>query len=358
MQDPDSPSAGTRRLPRPGEGRALYVITLVSSPAPARLQAPDAPELAGLALFRSRLVEDGRERFRLHVGYFHSAAEAERLLPALRRTYPAAFVAPAPRSNMGSLDDTALARFRVLQAPDAAAADPQPPARPSRPKAAVRRIAAAVPAATAATAPMPPVLQVPAEARAAAAAALQPQRARPVAPAKVPQPRRIEPFVGAEIPQPRRIEPEARAEVPVAQLAEPMARARVPEPPATEPAAHAEVLQKYAVQLMWTREPIDVTQIARLKIFNGYLLYAVESEPGGRHEYGVRLGFYGDALSAGLVAQYVRPVFKNATVVPVSERELARAAAAKIRVAPARAAGGRAHWPASPVSVAAVRAAR
>jgi hypothetical protein len=358
MQDPDSPSAGASRPPRPGQGHALYVITLVSSPAPARLQVPDAPELADLALFRSRLVEDGRERFRLHVGYFHSTAEAERLLPALRRTYPAAFVAPAPRSNMGSLDDTALARFRVLQAPDAAAADPQPPARPSRPKAAVRRIVAAVPAATAATAPMPPVLHVPPEARAAAAAALQPQRARPVAPAKVPEPRRIEPVVGAEIPEPRRIEPEVRAEVAVAQPAEPMARARVAEPPGTEPAAHAEVLQKYAVQLMWTREPIDVTQIARLKIFNGYLLYAVESEPGGRHEYGVRLGFYGDALSAGLVAQYVRPVFKNATVVPVSERELERAAAAKIRVAPARAAGGRAHWPASPVSVVAVRAAR
>ena len=110
------------------------------------------------------------------------------------------------------------------------------------------------------------------------------------------------------------------------------------------------------MQLVWARETIDLTKIVRLKIFSGYLLYAVETEPGGRREYGVRLGFYGDALSAGLVAQYVRPTFKNAAVVPVSERELARAAAAMIRVAPSRAAGGQSRWPATPVALASVRA--
>jgi hypothetical protein len=231
---------------------------------------------------------------------------------------------------------------------------------------------AAVPAATAATAPMPPVLHVPPAARAAAAAALQPTRGRPVARAEmpharpvaplarpdVPEPRRAEPVARAEVTEPRRVAPVARAEMPEPQRADPMAPARVPEVPGTEPAARAEALQKFAVQLMWTRERIDVAQIARLKIFNGYLLYAVETEPGGRHEYGVRLGFYGDALSAGLVAQYVRPVFKNATVVPVSEREFERAAAARIRVAPASAPGARAQWPARPVPVALVSMAR
>ena len=36
--------------------QALHVITLVSSTAPLPLQAPKAPELAGLAVFRSRRI--------------------------------------------------------------------------------------------------------------------------------------------------------------------------------------------------------------------------------------------------------------------------------------------------------------
>ena len=327
MQDPDSPGAGSRRPSRPVEAHSLYVITLVSSPAPARLEAPAAPEFAGLAVFRSRLVEDGRERFRVHVGYFPSAAAAERLLPAARRTHPAAFVALAPYADMGSLDDTAMARFSILQAPDADALAPRPPLTPQRPAApavAIRRGEAGTPAATAATAPVAPKRVE------AAGAVTQPRHETPTARARTPQPPKIEPAVETA--------PNA--------------------PPRLEPAAPAEALQKFAVQLIWTRDPIDVAKIARLKIFNGYLLYAVETEPGGRREYGVRLGFYSDALSAGLVAQYVRPAFKDAAVVPVSAREFARAAAAVIRVRPAHAPGGRARWPAAAVPLATVRAAR
>ena len=327
MQDPDSPGAGSGRPSRPAEAQALYVITLVSSPAPARLEAPAAPEFAGLAVFRSRLVEDGRERFRVHVGYFPSAAAAERLLPAARRTHPAAFVALAPHADMGSLDDTAMARFSILQAPDTDAPAAQPPLPPQRPAAspvAMRRDAVAASAATAATARIAPTLV------AAAVAASKPRKEEPTARARTPQPPQVEPAVGAA----------------------------PPAPPQLERAVPAEALQKFAVQLIWTRDPIDVAKITRLKIFNGYLLYAVETEPGGRREYGVRLGFYGDALSAGLVAQYVRPAFKDAAVVPVSEREFARAAAAVIRIAPARMPGGRARWPAAAVPLASVRAAR
>ena len=260
--------------------QALHVITLVSSTAPVPLQAPKAPELAGLAVFRSRRVEDGRERFRLHIGYFPSAAAAEQLLPVVRKIYPAAIVALAPQANLGSLEDTAVARFSILKPIDAAAAG-------------------AV-AAAAAAPPPPPVLS--AVARVAAP------------PAAVP--------------------------------AAPVGSAAVPD---------LKTAQRYAVQLIWSKEAIDLGKIPALAIFGGYLLYAVETEPGGRRMYGVRLGFYEDALSARLVAQYVRSEFKGVTVVPVSEREVARASGAAIRLSSSRAGRGaaaaRTRWPQAAVPV-------
>lgn len=272
----------------------LHVITLMSSTAPVPLQAPKSPELAGLAVFRSRRVEDGRERFRLHIGYFPSATAAEQLLPVVRAHYPAAFVALAPQTNLGSLDDTAVARFSIIQPIEEASepADAAPPAAPAR--------VAAAPAPT-------PVLS------AAAAVALRPD----AIPASPP-----------------------------------------PDATALAPAAAPKTAQRYVVQLVWSKEAIDLAKIPNLAIFSGYLLYAVETEPGGRRMYGVRLGFYEDALSARLVAQYVRSEFKGVSIVPVSEREIARASSATIRLASARASRGssstRVRWPQTALTVASV----
>lgn len=285
----------------------LHVITLVSSIAPLPLQAPKAPELAGLAVFRSRRVEDGRERFRLHIGYFPSAAAAEQLLPLVRTLYPGAFVALAPQSNLGSLEDTAVARFSILKPIEeevAARADSQP-APELLPLAPV---------------PPPP-------------AVLSPEETLAVLTAGTPEP--------------------AAAAVPVA-----------PPPPVVEapkPAAEPRPLQRYAVQLILSKDAIDLSKIPSLAIFGGYLLYAVETEVGGRRMYGVRLGFYDDALSARLVAQYVRSDFKGVAVVPVSERETGRASSAAIRLSSARAARGssspRVRWPQDAVTVAFLPAA-
>jgi hypothetical protein len=295
MKDPfdlkaERPPAGASATSSAWQGaeaqpQALHVITLVSSTAPVPLQAPKAPELAGLAVFRSRRVEDGRERFRLHIGYFPSAAAAEQLLPVVRKIYPAAIVALAPQANLGSLEDTAVARFSILKPIDAAPAE-------------------ALPAASAA-APPPPVLSAVSRAPAAVPAA-------PAAPAAVAP----------------------------------------PVPAAAADAPDLKAGQRYAVQLIWSREAIDLAKIPSLAIFGGYLLYAVETEPGGRRMYGVRLGFYADALSARLVAQYVRSEFKGVAVVPVSEREVARASGAAIRLSASRGRGGvRTRWPQAAVPV-------
>ena len=274
-----------------------YVITLMSSTTPMSLQGPSARELAGLAVFRSQRREDGRERFRLHIGFFASAEAAEEMLPHVRDTYPAAFVGVAPETNMGSLDDTAVARFSVI------------------------RPIGAEPPAPATKAPLPP---------------------------KSPPPPR------------KRFKPSAR---PVTAVQEP-ARTAAPQtqtptrtlaaPPARKDPVPDEPTQHYAVQLLWSGNTIDVSRIPSLEIFDGYLLYAVETERGGRRMYGVRLGFYADALSAGLVAQYVRPAFAKTVVVPVSDRERARASSAAIGLASlktGRKSGSRVRWPVSAIPV-------
>ena len=45
----------------------LYVITLCTASLPMVLRVPFVHELVGFSVFRSRTVEDGRERFRLYV---------------------------------------------------------------------------------------------------------------------------------------------------------------------------------------------------------------------------------------------------------------------------------------------------
>jgi hypothetical protein len=110
--------AGDRgRTPRSNDPRALYVINLFSSLMPMPLEIPNTRGLEGLAVFRSRRLEDGRERFRLHLGYFESRADAEAALEAIQRDFPGAWVASAPRSGLGSLDDTNLSEFRLIRSP-------------------------------------------------------------------------------------------------------------------------------------------------------------------------------------------------------------------------------------------------
>ena len=282
------------------QSQSLHVITLTSSTAPLPLQAPKAPELAGLAVFRSRRVEDGRERFRLHIGYFPSVAAAEQLLPVVRTLYPAAFVSPAPQTNLGSLDDTAIARFSILRPIEAPAAESPPTTEPV-------------------IGPVPEL------------AAANDAAEEPSAPTLT-----------------------AADAVVAAPSVEPSPPVEAPPPVATRAPEHKPT-QRYAVQLIWTKESIDLGKVPNLAIFDGYLLYAVETEPGGRRMYGVRLGFYEDALSARLVAQYVRSDFKGVSVVPVSGREVTRASSAAIRLSGNRPGRGnttsKVRWPRTAVPV-------
>src|SRR6202795_99336 len=97
------------------DGTALYVINLDSSTVPMSLDVPFRHELVGFTVFRSRSFEHGRERFRLHLGYFESEQRAEEALTVVRKHYPDAWISAAPARNLGSLDNTLNTEFRLLR---------------------------------------------------------------------------------------------------------------------------------------------------------------------------------------------------------------------------------------------------
>jgi hypothetical protein len=81
----------------------------------------------------------------------------------------------------------------------------------------------------------------------------------------------------------------------------------------------------FAVQLHWSVQPVELDKVPPLAIFSAYTLYTVEGSRDGRRWYGLRLGFFSDAISAKQVAYYVRSEFTSVAVVPVSPQEKARA---------------------------------
>jgi hypothetical protein len=104
-------SAATDTQAAPG----LCVINLRSSSMPMPLDVPFRHELDGFTVFRSRAVEDGRERFRLHLGYFDTQQHAEEALAVVRKYYPGAWISPPPGHNLGSLDDTSRTEFSSVR---------------------------------------------------------------------------------------------------------------------------------------------------------------------------------------------------------------------------------------------------
>ena len=394
---------------REGATHALmFVINLCASTSPMALTPPSTPELKRFTFFVTRQREDGRERFRLHMGYFPSQEAAEALLASVRDIYPAAWAGPAPSSAITPRrlrpDAVAPAFAPAAAAAPAVAAAPTPthvPARPAAPPAAravpppaaPARVPAPAPAASAPVArkgsgePVldamsnvrdvlallgdttpkaiaPPVVTAPPMAvppRAAQSQAPRPQAPTlqsPPAAAKTPPAVAKAPASVARPPAPA-----AKAASPAAPVAATTAPAPAPKAaaaPASAPAMTALQPDKpfrpfgdevedgqvrvvtpedtqtltdirldrqtnappcFAVQLIWSVTPIDVTKQAHLAIFDAYTLYNVEGNRQGRRWYGLRLGFFSDPNSATQVAYYVRSDYPKVAVVPVATRE-------------------------------------
>jgi hypothetical protein len=390
--------------PAPTAALGDFVINLCASTTPMALARPSAPELARFTFFVSRRREEGRERFRLHMGYFGTREEAEQMLLLVRDVYPAAWVGEAPGKRLQPPPGQPAQTANVVAAPAV-------PAAPSAPAPAAAAAAAPAPApapamvATPAPAPVPAAVAAPAPAPAIAATAAPRPVAAPVAarPAPAPAPAPVsatapapasrpaaavlppKPAMATAVAATRTATPVAppRATAPARPVTPPPATPGAARPPAQAAAAaplpavvslhpgsdmsDSQVLRvlegpaartaapqgassaprdiallspedtqtwreiktqlkneaavHFAVQLEWSVSPIEVARLPDLAIFNAYTLYKIEGNREGRKWFGLRLGFFSDALSAKQVAYYVRSEFAKVAVVPVSSKE-------------------------------------
>ena len=505
---PKSASGGTARhgaveQGKPQEAAGPFVLNLTSSTTPMALSNPEQPELKRFSFFVSRRFEEGRERFRLHMGYFSTLKEAEEWLGAVRDIYPGAWAGEAPGKKLRERAVAAAAAqaqhaagppppvvptaqqasaapprnvptlpvaqsaqidVPVLNVPTIHAATPPGPPRAAAPVPAqipknvpvarpaplmgqpaalnsvpvARPAAARPPAAVPASAPSvigmmrtPPPKAAPV-APAAAPRSVAPVQARPGAPLTTAAPAQSAAARPPMAAVARAAAPPAARTAPVAPPARPAqpvqaAAARAPAAaaaPAARPNSRAnargglpsnvrEVLKAldertneaeitgetrmmpapsipasdllpddnnftdtqvlkfletrradgteltgidvetgaisllkpddtgtrralkeavaenapvwFAVQLQWSVQPVELSKVPPLAIFSAYTLYTVEGSRDGRKWFGLRLGFFSDAISAKQVAYYVRSEFTSVAVVPVSPQERTRA---------------------------------
>ncbi len=409
--------AEARHSEAPAANAGPFVLNLCSSTTPMALAQTDLPELKRFTFFVSRRFEEGRERFRLHMGYFATLAEAEEWLSVVREIYPGAWAGEAPGRKLRERA-TAAAAAQARHA-----AGPQPRVAP-----APMRTPAAAPAAPSPAAPSPPPDRVPVvhaappAARRAAAAPVALPVARPAAP-RIASPAAAPRFTSpAAAPKPGagRTPPPAPSRTPPATASAavpPAARAsgrsvkqafqdsnvrevlaalgdasatgetrlmHAPPPPRATPPEHnslsdTQVLKMlelrrpegsepppadlahgsipmlkpddtgtrralkeavvsnapvhFAVQLQWSVQPAELDKVPPLAIFSAYTLYTVEGSRDGRKWYGLRLGFFSDAISAKQVAHYVRSEFSSVAVVPESPQEKGRATDQDVKAA-------------------------
>ena len=262
-------SSNTNSIQQAEAGTGHFMLTLCRLPAPVSIRPPQSPHLKPFTFFTSREPQsDGSERLYLHMGYFQTLADAERWVNAVRGRYPEA---------IASLAATALV---------------PPPA---------------------AEAPASPQAGLP-----------------PVSGSGDPAPAKDESLTDTQVIKILEMRGSPEVADGVAER-DPIALLR-PEDTSTRQAIKAAVAEgapvSFAVQLQWSAEPIEPSRVPSLAIFKGHTLYAVESRREGRSRYFLRVGFFEDPVSAKQVATQVRSNFASAAVVPVEEREVARARAA------------------------------
>ncbi|HWX68398.1 MAG TPA: hypothetical protein VNY25_01730 [Steroidobacteraceae bacterium] len=250
-------------------GTGHFMLTLCRLAAPVSIRPPQSPQLKPFTFFTSHEREpDGSQSLYLHMGYFETLADAERWVEAVHGRFPKAIATVAPAA--------------FLQPPNSAAPSLQPADS------------------------WPGISQ---------SSDLAPVEDKSLTDTQV-----------LTILDTRRITP-VQHDVDERNCDQ-IALLR-PDDTSTRQALKDAVAQGapvfFAVQLHWSAQPIDLSRVPSLAIFTAYTLYATESRREGRSRYFLRLGFFGDPISAKQVAVQVRSNFASAAVVPVAEQEVARA---------------------------------
>jgi hypothetical protein len=254
---------------RAQSGTGHFMLTLCRLPGPVSIRPPQSPQLKPFTFFTSREREpDGNEHFYLHMGYFETLADAERWVEGVRARFPNAIATIAP---------TAFLRPPNPEAPASQLADSQP--------------------------------------RVAHSSDVTPIEDKSLTDTQVQKILETRGVVRGR---------DGVDERDCDQIA--LLR---PEDTGTRHALKEAVVQgapvSFAVQLQWSPQPIDLSGVPSLAIFKAYTLYATESRREGHSRYFLRLGFFGDPISAKQVAVEVRSNFAAAAVVPVSDQEFTRA---------------------------------
>ena len=348
--------AGSPEAPAPEAGP--FVINLCSSSTPMALPRADLPELKQFNFFVSRRFEEGRERFRLHMGFFETLTEAEGWIGLVREIYPGAWAGEAPGKKLRARAAAAAAAQAAHAAgPRLVTAEPVPPAvAPAAPEdesPALAELEARVPTLRPAAGVLT-LAQAPAAATSLRDSCAERQPDPQAAPKRPGEPVTNRP-AHAPLANSNIKEVLAALEEPDAS-GEAVDEARTSPKPARAPQVSltdAQALQiletrtqegakpaAFAVQLQWSVQPIALDKLPPLAIFSAYTLYCIEGSREGRRWHGLRLGFFNDPISAKQVAGYVRSEFASVAVVPVSAEERKRVSgdngSVPLRAAPAK----------------------
>jgi hypothetical protein len=271
LEKPAGLSTHPEHRARPATGR--FMLTLCRLAAPVAIRPPQSPQLKRFTFFTSReRAPDGSESLYLHMGYFETLTDAERWVEAIHGRFPDATATIAP---------SALLR--------------------------------------------PPISEV---------SAVPPAESAPGVPQSIDfapvEDKSLSDTQVLSILEKRRVGAVHDIDE---RNCEQIALLR-PEDTSTRHALKEAVVQgaavSFAVQLQWSARPIDLSRIPALAIFKAYTLYALESRRDGSARHFLRLGFFGDPVSAKQIAVQVRSNFASAAVVPVAEQEVTCAREATI----------------------------
>jgi hypothetical protein len=246
-----------------------FMLTLCQLDVSVSIRPPQSPQLRRFTFFTTSAPHrDGREQVYLHMGYFETLTDAQRLLGAVRRRFPEAVADTTP----------ATLPQRNVWAPALHPTVP-PPGVPDK-------SFAPVPSEALTDTQVMRVLETSGAARA-----------------------------------PARDEVEERSSAQIGMLR--------PEDTSTRRVLKEAVAQGapvfFAVQLDWSPKRINPDRVPQLPLFKTHTLYTTESRREGRCRFFLRLGFFPDAASAKEAAFSIRSKFASAVVVPVTEQEIARA---------------------------------
>jgi len=259
--------SGTNIVHRGEAGTGPFMLTLCRLVEPVSIRPPQSPRLRPFTFFTSRACEpDGSEQLYLHMGFFDTLTYAEKWARAVRSRHPDAIATITPPA-FWQLDSDAPAR--------------QPDSQEEHPDS---------------------------------------QRFAPV------DNRSLTDTQVINILQSRRpAAAQGDDDVPGAEQIELLR----PDDTGTRRALREAVVRgvpvSFAVQLHWSARQIDPTRVPPLPLFKAYTLYAVESRRASGSCHFLRLGFFGDPVSAKQVAAHLRSSFASAAVIPVLDEEVTRA---------------------------------